>query len=71
MQEVNLDKHVKLLDSPGVVMDTDQSPVAAVLRNVVRVRGYFFLRVLLTQRTEHATIAWHDCAIQEYIIIIM
>lgn len=38
MQEVILDKHIKLLDSPGVVMDTDQSPVAAVLRNVVRVR---------------------------------
>ncbi|KAK7103044.1 guanine nucleotide-binding protein-like 3 homolog [Littorina saxatilis] len=39
MQEVNLDKHIKLLDSPGVVMDTDQSPVAAVLRNVVRLEA--------------------------------
>jgi len=37
MQGVQLDKHIKLLDSPGVVMATATSDVAAVLRNVVKV----------------------------------
>lgn len=39
MQEVSLDKHIKLLDSPGVVMETGQSPVTAVLRNVVKLES--------------------------------
>ncbi|XP_076447920.1 guanine nucleotide-binding protein-like 3 homolog [Babylonia areolata] len=39
MQEVSLDKNIKLLDSPGVVMETGQSPVTAVLRNVVKLES--------------------------------
>ena len=39
MQEVSLDKKIKLLDSPGVVMDSHQNPVTAVLRNVVRLEA--------------------------------
>ncbi|KAH9512837.1 Guanine nucleotide-binding protein-like nsn1 [Bulinus truncatus] len=36
MQSVHLDKHIKLLDSPGVVLSNSPSDVAAVLRNVVK-----------------------------------
>ena len=36
-QEVHLDKHVKLLDSPGIVFSAGSSPAAA-LRNCVKVR---------------------------------
>ncbi|KAK6993652.1 guanine nucleotide-binding protein-like NSN1 isoform X1 [Biomphalaria glabrata] len=36
MQSVHLDKHIKLLDSPGVVLSNSSSDVAAVLRNVVK-----------------------------------
>lgn len=39
MQGVQLDKHIKLLDSPGVVMATSTSDVAAVLRNVVKLEA--------------------------------
>jgi hypothetical protein len=45
MQEVNLDKKIKLLDSPGVVMDAMQNPVTAVLRNIVRVRVSLYFHV--------------------------
>ena len=37
MQEVHLDKHVKLLDSPGIVMDSGKSDSAVILRNCVKV----------------------------------
>ena len=38
MQSVQLDKHIRLLDSPGVVMATDlQSDEEVVLRNCVKV----------------------------------
>ncbi|KAK6175475.1 hypothetical protein SNE40_013934 [Patella caerulea] len=37
MQEIQLDKHIKLLDSPGVVMATGKSDVAQILRNVVKI----------------------------------
>lgn len=38
VQEVNLDKHIKLLDSPGVIMATKSSDSASlVLRNCVKV----------------------------------
>lgn len=37
MQEVHLDKHVKLLDSPGIVMDSGNSDSAVILRNCVKV----------------------------------
>lgn len=37
MQEVQLDKHVKLLDSPGIVMATGDSDAATILKNCVKV----------------------------------
>ncbi|CAG5124217.1 unnamed protein product [Candidula unifasciata] len=39
MQSIQLDKHIKLLDSPGVVLSTSPSDVAAVLRNVVKLES--------------------------------
>ncbi|GFO27717.1 guanine nucleotide-binding protein-like 3-like protein [Plakobranchus ocellatus] len=39
MQSVHLDKHIKLLDSPGVVLTNSPSDVAAVLRNVVKLES--------------------------------
>lgn len=38
MQEVHLDKHIKLLDSPGIVMATGTSDTSVILRNCVKVR---------------------------------
>ena len=37
MQEVQLDKHVRLLDSPGIVMAPGTSDNATILRNCVKV----------------------------------
>ena len=37
MQEIQLDKHIKLLDSPGIVIDTGSSDAAVILRNCVKV----------------------------------
>ena len=37
MQEIQLDKHVKLLDSPGIVMATGSSDTQIILRNAVKV----------------------------------
>ncbi|XP_058940378.2 guanine nucleotide-binding protein-like 3 homolog [Pocillopora verrucosa] len=39
MQEVHLDKHVKLLDSPGIVMDSGNSDSAVILRNCVKIES--------------------------------
>ncbi|XP_064605181.1 guanine nucleotide-binding protein-like 3-like protein isoform X2 [Liolophura sinensis] len=39
MQEVQLDKHIKLLDSPGIVMATGTSDTSVILRNCVRLEG--------------------------------
>ena len=39
MQEIQLDKHVKLLDCPGIVMATGSSDTQIILKNVVRVCG--------------------------------
>ncbi|KAK2168329.1 hypothetical protein LSH36_18g11063 [Paralvinella palmiformis] len=39
MQLVQLDKHVMLLDSPGIVMATGQTDAATILRNCVRVEN--------------------------------
>ncbi|EDO46882.1 predicted protein, partial [Nematostella vectensis] len=39
MQEVQLDKHIKLLDSPGIVMDTGDSDAAIILRNCVKIEN--------------------------------
>ena len=37
VQEVHLDKHIKLLDSPGVVFVNADSDAAAALRNAIKV----------------------------------
>ncbi|XP_074644621.1 guanine nucleotide-binding protein-like 3 homolog [Tubulanus polymorphus] len=37
VQEVQLDKHIKLLDSPGVVMVTGTSDTSIILRNCVKI----------------------------------
>ena len=37
MQEVHLDKNIKLLDSPGIVFASAESDAAAVLRNCVKI----------------------------------
>ena len=37
MQAVQLDKHVKLLDSPGIVMATGNTDASTILRNCVKV----------------------------------
>lgn len=37
MQAVKIDKHVKLLDSPGIVMATSMSDASTILRNCVKV----------------------------------
>ena len=37
MQEVQLDKHIRLLDSPGVVMATSTSDTSIILKNCVKV----------------------------------
>jgi len=39
MQEVHLDKHVKLMDSPGIVMDSGNSDSAVILRNCVKIES--------------------------------
>lgn len=39
MQQVQLDKHIKLLDSPGIVMATSSSDASAVLKNCVKVEA--------------------------------
>lgn len=38
MQEINLDKNIKLLDSPGIVMSKRNDNTALILRNCVKVR---------------------------------
>ena len=37
MQEIQLDKHIKLLDSPGIVMASGSSDAHVILRNAVKV----------------------------------
>ncbi|XP_072522564.1 guanine nucleotide-binding protein-like 3-like protein [Salminus brasiliensis] len=37
LQEVHLDKHVKLLDCPGIVMATSNSDAVMILRNCVKI----------------------------------
>ena len=37
MQEVQLDKHIQLLDSPGIVMATGATDAHTILRNCVAV----------------------------------
>ncbi|XP_026880541.2 guanine nucleotide-binding protein-like 3-like protein [Electrophorus electricus] len=37
LQEVHLDKHIKLLDCPGIVMATSTSDAAMILRNCIKI----------------------------------
>ncbi|XP_041129960.1 guanine nucleotide-binding protein-like 3-like protein isoform X1 [Polyodon spathula] len=37
LQQVHLDKHIKLLDCPGIVMATSSSDAALILRNCVKI----------------------------------
>ena len=39
MQLVQLDKHIKLLDSPGIVMATGDTDSATILKNCVKVES--------------------------------
>ena len=50
MQEVQLDKHIRLLDSPGVVMATGTSDTSIILKNCVRVS---LNHVILCYETVH------------------
>lgn len=38
MQEIKLDKHIKLLDSPGIVMSKDEDAASLALKNCIKVR---------------------------------
>lgn len=37
LQEIHLDKHIKLLDCPGIVMATSTSDAGMILRNCVKI----------------------------------
>ena len=39
MQEIKLDKHIKLLDSPGIVMARDESLASLALKNCVKIES--------------------------------
>ncbi len=45
VQEVVLDKHIKLLDSPGVVFASAENDAAAALRNAIKVGEWGRVRV--------------------------
>jgi nuclear GTP-binding protein len=38
LQEIHLDKHIRLLDSPGIVFASGEGAAAAALRNAIKVR---------------------------------
>jgi hypothetical protein len=37
LQEIHLDKHIRLLDSPGIVFASGEGAAAAALRNAIKV----------------------------------
>lgn len=39
IQEIHLDKHIRLLDSPGIVFTSGEGAAAAALRNAIKVSG--------------------------------
>jgi nuclear GTP-binding protein len=41
MQEIHLDKHIRLLDSPGIVFASGEGAAAAALRNAIKVSLMF------------------------------
>jgi GTP-binding protein EngB required for normal cell division len=44
MQEIHLDKHIRLLDSPGIVFASGEGAAAAALRNAIKVSLVYFWR---------------------------
>ena len=38
MQEIKLDKHIKLLDCPGIVMSKNEDSASLALKNCIRVK---------------------------------
>jgi len=48
MQEIKLDKHIKLLDCPGIVMSRDEDCASLALKNCIRVRNSFTFKKTLT-----------------------
>jgi nuclear GTP-binding protein len=39
MQEIKLDKHIKLLDCPGIVMSRDEDSASLALKNCIRIES--------------------------------
>ncbi len=40
MKEIKLDKHIKLLDCPGIVMSKDEDPASLALKNCIKVNKH-------------------------------
>jgi hypothetical protein len=47
IQEIHLDKQIKLLDSPGIVFTSEEGAAAAALRNAIKVVSLLLLLLLL------------------------
>ena len=52
VQEVKLDKNIKLLDSPGIVISKDGDVASLALKNCVRVSWIFLVSMSLNQITK-------------------
>jgi hypothetical protein len=39
MKEIKLDKHIKLLDCPGIVMSKEEDPASLALKNCIKVNS--------------------------------
>lgn len=64
VQEVSLDKHIKILDSPGVVFAKDGSAVTLALRNAVKVetlKDVIAPAEAIVQRADHTQLCLHYC----------
>ena len=46
MQEIKLDKHIKLLDCPGIVMSKEEDTASLALKNCIRVRFLNYLKYM-------------------------
>lgn len=64
VQEVSLDKHIKIIDSPGVVFAKDGSSVTLALRNAVKVetlKDVIAPAEAIVQRADHTQLCLHYC----------
>lgn len=64
VQEVSLDKHIKILDSPGVVFAKDGSSVTLALRNAVKVetlKDVISPAEAILQRADPTQLCLHYC----------